>query len=206
MHGASASVGNVYEPYLPFTTNLGVFASALLAGGNIAESYYMAQPVLSWMSILVGDPLYRPYACLSGEESAPSTQGIWSDYRRLVMAHGGDVLAAASDLKTRAGETKESLYLEALGAAEMDAGFDAAAVESFSGATLFARDQLVTFRLLLEQVRALEKEGKAEEVKALLKTALSRFTAPPQQSLIHSWIVRTESSLPTPSPSSTHMP
>jgi uncharacterized protein (TIGR03790 family) len=60
--GAAASLGNVYEPYLQLTTNLQTFNDRLLHGFTFAESAYMAQPALSWMSVMVGDPLYRPYA------------------------------------------------------------------------------------------------------------------------------------------------
>ena len=32
---------------------------AYLSGRNLAESYYLALPVLSWQSLIVGDPLCR---------------------------------------------------------------------------------------------------------------------------------------------------
>jgi uncharacterized protein (TIGR03790 family) len=60
--GAAASLGNVYEPYLELTSRLDTFNDRLLHGFTFAESAYMATPALSWMSIMVGDPLYRPYA------------------------------------------------------------------------------------------------------------------------------------------------
>src|SRR5438874_4994630 len=60
--GAAASIGNVYEPYLQLTPHLDIFNDRLLHGFTFAESAYMATRVLSWMSVMVGDPLYRPYA------------------------------------------------------------------------------------------------------------------------------------------------
>lgn len=60
-HGAAATLGNVYEPYLVFTTNFDTFTERLLAGFTFGEAFYMAQPVLSWMAVGVGDPLYRPF-------------------------------------------------------------------------------------------------------------------------------------------------
>ena len=77
-HGASASVGNVYEPFLAFTTDFATMESQLLAGNNLADSYYAAQPVLSWMSILVGDPLYRPYACFAEADSTSPSKSVWT--------------------------------------------------------------------------------------------------------------------------------
>ena len=55
-------IGNVYEPYLQLTPHLDIFNDRLLHGFTFAESAYMSMPALSWMSVMVGDPLYRPYA------------------------------------------------------------------------------------------------------------------------------------------------
>ena len=60
--GAAASMGNVYEPYLELTAHLDIFNDRLLHGFTFAESAYMSIRALSWMSVMVGDPLYRPYA------------------------------------------------------------------------------------------------------------------------------------------------
>lgn len=60
--GASATLGTVYEPYLMLTTQLDMFQSRLMKGLTFAESAYMSTPGLSWMNVVVGDPLYRPYA------------------------------------------------------------------------------------------------------------------------------------------------
>ena len=60
-HGAAGTLGNVYEPFLTGTTHLDVFLQRLLEGYTLAEAAYMATPYLSWMSVVVGDPLYRPY-------------------------------------------------------------------------------------------------------------------------------------------------
>jgi uncharacterized protein (TIGR03790 family) len=203
-HGASATLGNVYEPYLPFTTDLGVFATALLSGRNLAESYYAAQPALSWMSICVGDPLYRPYAAwYSRDPKLPQSQTIWSDYRAIILAHGGDTLAAATELKAQSVRKKESLYLEALGAAQMDQGSLDAAEGSFREANALTKDPTVEFRILLEQSRAIEKQGKGMIAAKLLKENMTRFAQPAQQALLRSWIKRMESSSPTPAPSTT---
>jgi hypothetical protein len=186
--GAGISLGNVAEPYLPFTTNLGLFSGALLSGDNVATAYYRAQPVLSWMSVCVGDPLYRPYAKLNaGGGPAP-----WGGYHDLVMAHNGDVMAAAPDLRAKALELGESLYLEALGNAQMSAGKNGLAAESFRNAQPLAKDDSVRFRLLLEQARALEKNGEKTKACNLLRGALPGTKPSARQNLIRSWIRRME--------------
>jgi uncharacterized protein (TIGR03790 family) len=202
-HGASASLGNVYEPYLPFTTNLGVFAAALLSGRNLAESYYTAQPVLSWMSVCVGDPLYRPYAAFHTQESR-AEENPWREYRKIILSHDGDTLAAATDLKARAEVKRESLYLEALGAAQLDSGDGVHAEESFREASGFTKDPAILFRLLLEQARSIEKQGRWAIAEGLLQDGLLHFVGADQQDLLHSWIKRMETSAAYPYPKKTN--
>jgi uncharacterized protein (TIGR03790 family) len=60
-HGAAATMGCVYEPYLDLTPHLDIFTRRLLANNYFAEAAYAAQPGLSWMNTVVGDPLYRPF-------------------------------------------------------------------------------------------------------------------------------------------------
>jgi uncharacterized protein (TIGR03790 family) len=57
--GATGCSGNVYEPYLEFTPHPDQLFPAYFRGRNLAESYYLAIPALSWMDIVVGDPLCR---------------------------------------------------------------------------------------------------------------------------------------------------
>jgi uncharacterized protein (TIGR03790 family) len=55
--GASGASGHVYEPYLAFTPRPNILLPAYYRGRNLAESYYLAMPILSWMNIVIGDPL-----------------------------------------------------------------------------------------------------------------------------------------------------
>ncbi|MFH1962322.1 MAG: TIGR03790 family protein [bacterium] len=47
----------VYEPYLEACTRPHILFAAYTNGYNLAESYYLATPYLSWQNIIVGDPL-----------------------------------------------------------------------------------------------------------------------------------------------------
>ncbi len=60
-HGAAATMGCVYEPYLDLTPHLDIFTRRLLDGDTFAEAAYASQRGLSWMVTVVGDPLYRPF-------------------------------------------------------------------------------------------------------------------------------------------------
>jgi len=60
--GAAVTMGHVYEPNLDGTPRPAVFLSRLLAGWNLAEAAYASLPFLSWQNVILGDPLYRPFA------------------------------------------------------------------------------------------------------------------------------------------------
>jgi len=60
--GVSATVGNVYEPFLELSHNLNLLMEALFRGDNFGEAAAYALPALSWEAIAIGDPLYRPFA------------------------------------------------------------------------------------------------------------------------------------------------
>ena len=58
--GATGASGHVYEPYLVYAPRPQVlFRAYLIEGRTLAESYWAAIPALSWMNIVVGDPLCR---------------------------------------------------------------------------------------------------------------------------------------------------
>jgi uncharacterized protein (TIGR03790 family) len=68
--GVTATMGNVFEPYLDFTHRPDLFVAALARGASLGDAAYEALPVLSWQAILVGDPLYRPFPIAGGAHSA----------------------------------------------------------------------------------------------------------------------------------------
>ena len=55
--GVTGASGHVYEPYLQFTPRPNTVLPAYYHGRNLAESYYLGIPMLSWMNIVIGDPL-----------------------------------------------------------------------------------------------------------------------------------------------------
>ena len=57
--GASAASGQVAEPYLVFCPRPDFILPAWFQGRNLAESFYMGIPGLSWMNVVIGDPLMR---------------------------------------------------------------------------------------------------------------------------------------------------
>lgn len=63
--GVAATIGPVYEPYVQGFPLPELFFAALTEGYmNLGESYLVSLPYISWQMVLVGDPLYRPFAPL----------------------------------------------------------------------------------------------------------------------------------------------
>lgn len=57
--GVSGISGNVDEPYLSHTAHPDHLFPAYLGGRNLAESFYLSLPGLSWQGIVIGDPLCK---------------------------------------------------------------------------------------------------------------------------------------------------
>lgn len=55
--GASAATGHVFEPYLAATPRPDLLLPAYFQGRNLAESFYLSIPYLSWQNVVIGDPL-----------------------------------------------------------------------------------------------------------------------------------------------------
>src|SRR4029434_5395873 len=58
--GITGIAGHVAEPYLNATIRPQILFPAYLSGFNLAESFYLAMPYLSWQTVVIGDPLCAP--------------------------------------------------------------------------------------------------------------------------------------------------
>ncbi|MCK9588660.1 MAG: TIGR03790 family protein [Terrimicrobiaceae bacterium] len=193
--GAAATLGNVYEPYLSLTANLDVFQDRLMAGFTLAESGWMSQRALSWMGVIVGDPLYRPYATWRHVD-ASTTPGVWQRYRNIVLKASGNILQAADALQQAGEQTGNSFFFEALGAARMDAKDWSGAIASFDEARKLAADPAVRIRLELETIVSLQALGKKTEATALALAASSGLPPGPGRELFSQFVIG-----PLPAPS-----
>ena len=55
--GVTGASGHVYEPYLNLTPRPEIVIPQYLRGRNLAESFYLAIPAVSWQNVVIGDPL-----------------------------------------------------------------------------------------------------------------------------------------------------
>lgn len=170
--GAAATLGNVYEPYLQLTSQLNVLTDRLLHGFTFAESAYMSIQTVSWMSVMVGDPLYRPYAAwLNIEGEKPASE--WRAYHDFATANvsrpPAEFRAAARQLATR---NRNGPMLEDLGLIEIHDGNLAGALGYFQQArTVYTkRDDII--RVVLHEADVLIKQNKQKRALELVRSIL----------------------------------
>ena len=186
--GAAATIGNVYEPYLQLTAHLDVLNDRLLHGFTFAESAYMASPVLSWMSVMVGDPLYRPYAAwlgLDGGAADEKSSSAWGAYHDFALKNGslggGEYRAAAKQFAAR---SRNAPMLEDIGLLEAGSENYVGASGCFDLArTVYTkRDDIL--RTVLHEADALGKQNKAKRGLDLIRTVLRIAPDAPAASLL----------------------
>ena len=173
--GATGSLGNVYEPYLQLTHYLDIFNDRLLHGFTFAESGYMSLPGLSWMNVVVGDPLYRPY--LSWMQLEPARDSgrstVWKAYHEFAVKNSS--LAPAdyhNQMRQFATRSRNGPMLEDLGSIEMQAGNFAAATTYFQMAhgCYSRRDDIL--RSVLEEAGGWLKQKKPKRALDLVRSTL----------------------------------
>jgi tetratricopeptide (TPR) repeat protein len=59
--GVTGIAGHVAEPFLDGTIRPDILFPAYLSGLNLAESFYLAMPYISWQTVVIGDPLCAPF-------------------------------------------------------------------------------------------------------------------------------------------------
>ena len=86
--GAVVTMGNVYEPLLTGCVRFDIFYDRLLKGYTVAEAALMATPWISWQTVVLGDPLYRPFEQLCRNRGDGGN--VFVQWRRLMTATGGN--------------------------------------------------------------------------------------------------------------------
>jgi uncharacterized protein (TIGR03790 family) len=200
--GAAASLGNVYEPYLQLTSQLDIFNNRLLHGFTFAESAYMSIRALSWMSVMVGDPLYRPYASWmqsdaqdqsAKSETAPVVAGSvdpghgtsWKMYHEFAVKNG---TRPVSEFRAFAGQAavreRNCPMMEDLGSMEARDGHLAAATSDFEQARTCYTSRDDILRVALEEADAWIKQKKPKQAIDLIRSVLQTASHTPAASLL----------------------
>jgi uncharacterized protein (TIGR03790 family) len=101
--GVAGTVGNVFEPYLEATHHLDLLVESLLRGDTLGAAAYYALPGLSWQDVVIGDPLYRPFA--------RSQETMWADRAKLPPELQPYVALRQARLALHAGRKDEALRI-----------------------------------------------------------------------------------------------
>ena len=206
--GAAASLGNVYEPFLQLTSHLDIFNDRLLHGFTFAESAYMSIPALSWMSVMVGDPLYRPYASwlqIDALRDSAKSGTDWKTYHEFAVKN---VTRPVSEFRTvarqAASRSRNCPMIEDLGLMEArDGNFSAAASYFQQARTCYAkRDDLL--RVVLEEADAWIKQKKPKRALALVRSVLRVVPDAPAAPLLRK--IEQDLTAPSSAPSATVRP
>lgn len=174
--GASASMGNVYEPFLQLTSHLDIFNDRLLHGFTFAESAYMSLQALSWMSVMVGDPLYRPYVLWSQIDvprESPKGASQWKMYHDFAVKNRA-LAAPQYRLLARqfAARARNGPMLEDLGVMESSEGNFALATSYFQQARACYGKRDDILRVVLEEAEGLVKQDKRKRALDLVRSVL----------------------------------
>ena len=106
--GITGVAGHVSEPFLDATIRPQILFPAYLAGFNLAESFYLSMPYLSWQTVVIGDPLCAPFPRTpvpadqidKGVDPDTTLPRYYSDRRIAFLTQGGaNVLAVKHALR-----------------------------------------------------------------------------------------------------------
>jgi uncharacterized protein (TIGR03790 family) len=181
--GVTATMGTVFEPYLAGTPDVAVFTSRLIYFGmTLGEAAWAAQPVLSWQTTLVGDPLYRPFGQnpellhdrLMREES-PLLDWSYVRLANLNLAIGKRLDEIVAFMEATNPLTKSAVLAEKMGELYNAQGKPSSSAHAYEAALTLnpTPQQRIRLRLALgEKLVALgEREKAAENYKQLLAEA-----------------------------------
>jgi uncharacterized protein (TIGR03790 family) len=181
-HGAAAVLGNVWEPWLTLTAHFDLFNARLLEGFTLGEAAWSSTPGLSWMNVVVGDPLYRPFPkerALASNDPHDQNYAIYQDLARRFLAHDGKKFRR--EMLHAAEEHQSATLLELIGMLSAIEGSSGEADDFLQHAgALFPKptDQL---RCRLYDAEIALRKGNGEEGRILLQniTAEPKFSQLP---------------------------
>jgi len=178
--GAALTFGNVDEPYLTFTVRPDTLITELSQGSTAGEAAWRATPAISWMGVIVGDPLYRPFA--------RDLQTQLTDFGRQPEPAGAYAVLRAAELIRAQPEERRRLLLSALLrsprlALLLELSRDAVAEGKDFGwdnrALAFLGQE--DLGLVLASARFLKAQGKPTQAAELYDEALRRLVSDPAQ-------------------------
>lgn len=179
-HGAAATLGNVYEPFLALSPALDIFHDRLLQGMTFAESAYASLRPISWMTTCVGDPLYRPFSDLD-QKGAPDTNPFVV-FRDLTNRDKGNSDQLIKDLLQQ-GATNP-LFFEFAGVLAEHQSQPEIALNAFKRARQGTHNHTDKLRALIDALGLLLKLDRKQEMVALIDKEQTEFPETAAQDIL----------------------
>ena len=184
--GATCTMGCVYEPFLPFTPNIAFFIQQFGNGATFGEAAWTSQVGLSWMTTVIGDPLYRPMnrpLPLRHEELARSKNPLieWS-FERLVnldLIHGLRPLQMANFLESLPDTKTSAVLTERLAELYNAQGKPSSAIDAWQKAMKLNPSRAQHIRLHRVLAEKLAAAGRDEEQAENWRQYLAKFPDDP---------------------------
>ena len=159
--GATATFGSVFEPYLQLTPDQPVFFSRLIQNGfTFGEAGYAATRALSWQTVFVGDPLYRPFGRAPEElradlarRNSPMLEWFHLLAVNQGLAAGAPAKAAIAHLQQLPKTSGSAVLQEKLAELLTASGQSEAALGVYSAALKLSTSPKQKQRLVVEQSR-----------------------------------------------------
>jgi uncharacterized protein (TIGR03790 family) len=172
--GAAVALGNVFEPYLSLTVHFDVLNKCLLEGYTVGEAAWCATPVLSWMNVVCGDPLYRPYARGPGTSLGEDGRGRdYALYQGIAMKHQDQGSLTLKRALTDLAESRSKPHLLELTALlSASEGKNTEAIDLLEHAESLYTINTDKARAMLYLAELYRKEGQPERAKKLLQRLL----------------------------------
>ena len=198
--GAAVTVGNVFEPYLHLTHDFGILHRKLLEGNTWVEACWAAMPVTSWQGVVLGDPLYRPFRCLSGNGVKRDEDIPFRALRAAVLEFGNNPSDRLSQLDKAAQRMASGNLAEALGLEFREQKNMLGAAQMFNTAQQFYQDTPDKLRQEFNLI-ALEREaGHKQAAIQHLKQAQETYGDLPEAAGLKTWLDILDPPPPPPDP------
>jgi uncharacterized protein (TIGR03790 family) len=168
--GATCTMGCVYEPYLACTPNVAAFLARWMSlGFTFGEAAWAAQPVLSWQTTVIGDPLYRPFGkplnVLHAElarRHSPLIQWSFLRIADLALAHGASIYSVDNYLENINATTNSAVLTEKLADLYEEEGKPSSAIDMYERALKLDPSPEQRIRIRLTLGKKLEQQNQSQ--------------------------------------------
>lgn len=173
--GAAATLGNVHEPSLNLTTYLDLFHKNLIAGKTLLESAWAATPAISWHNVVIGDPLYRPFA-----NTVVKGVTVDKDYQIIKGLAPINTRTKFKKLQSQAERRKSHILHEASGLLYTTLEAHDKSIYHFREAERLALDSKDQLRNILHQIAYYRKHKQKDRALLLVKANLIKYQGIPE--------------------------